>query len=98
MGGYSVSFRDKSGRVVCRNYDINSFFFQGIYTAKDMAIAVKGHLEAKGFTEVTVKDRESKLQSYSSYTGKREYRKSKEYGKSKKHGKDDSWKARLKVG
>ena len=84
MGGYSVSFRDKNGRLICRNYDINSFFFRGIYTAEEMAKCVKERLEVKGYTEIHIRDRESKLQSYNSYITQKPTQ--------------NDWKARLRIG
>lgn len=86
MGGYSVSFRNAKGNLVCRNYDVTSFFFPGIYSPKEMANKVKELLEAKGFTEVTVRDRESKMQSYNSYTTV-----------SRKSRENAAWKERLKI-
>ena len=60
MGGYSVSYRNANGKLVSRNFDIDSWFFKGIYSAKEMAEEVKKILEARA--------------SYNSYTPNRKAR------------------------
>lgn len=87
MGGYSVSFRNANGKLISRNYDFDSFFFPGIYSAKEMANKVKELLEGKGYSEVTIRDRGKTTASYNSYTGR-----------SRKARENAAWKERLGIG
>ena len=68
MGGYSVSYRNANGKLVSRNFDYDSWFFKGIYSAKEMAEEVKKLLEDRGYAEVTIRDRGKTTASYNSYT------------------------------